>query len=299
MSDPMKGKRFINNKTALQAQARSGSEDMTPHPVNRNRGSATVEAALVLPFFLCAICTLCTIAQFILAETAIFHATVQTARVYAKQESVPKKKSPDGDKEVNDTRKKLKKLGGMLNTKVVFTNCLDKRAVSSSFVLGGKGGILLSPESSEDSISLKASYALKVPVPFFKWFVLRRAIQVSCRKFTGYTPHDENEEEEGADTVYVAQYGKVYHTSLSCSHLTISLTDPKQVKKVLGSGHYRKCEKCIRAGQQPAQLYYTKYGDCYHSTLSCSGLKRSVRLMKKSEVSGMRICSECGKKHAD
>ena len=56
MSDPMKGKQFMNNKTALQAQARSGSEDMTPHPVNRNRGSATVEAALVLPFFLCAIC---------------------------------------------------------------------------------------------------------------------------------------------------------------------------------------------------------------------------------------------------
>ena len=104
-----------------------------------------------------------------------------------------------------------------------------------------------------------------------------------------------NERED--DTVYVAQYGKVYHTSLSCSHLTISVTNPNQVQKVLGSNHYRKCEKCIRAGQQPAQLYYTKYGDCYHSTLSCSGLKRSVRLMKKSEISGMRICSECGKKH--
>ena len=83
----------MNKKTALQAQARSGSEDMTPHPVNRDKGSATVEASLVLPFFLCAICTLCTIAQFILAETSIYHATMQTARVYAKQESVPKRKS--------------------------------------------------------------------------------------------------------------------------------------------------------------------------------------------------------------
>ena len=296
MSDPLKGKYFMKNKTALQAQARSGSEDLSPRPGSRNRGSATVEATMVLPFFLCAICTLCTIAQFILAETAIFHATVQTARVCAKQESVPRKKSPDAGKE-KETRKKLKKLGGMLDTKIIFINCLDKKAVSSSFVMGGRGGILLSPESTEDHVRLKASYALKVPVPFFKWFILRRSLQVSCRKFTGYTPHDGDGEEEEADTVYVAQYGKVYHTSISCSHLTIRLTDPDRVQKILGSGHYRKCEKCIPAGQQPTQLYYTKYGDCYHSTLSCSGLKRSVRLMKKSEVSGMRICSECGKIH--
>ncbi len=297
MSDPLKGKYFMNNKTALQAQARFGSEDMIPHPVSRDRGSATVEAALVLPFFLCAICTLCTIAQFILAETSIYHATIQTARVYAKQESVPERKNTHGDKGEDDNRKKLKQLGGILSIKVVFTNYLDKKAVNSSFVIGGRGGILLSQESGEDHVSLKARYALKVPVPFFKWFILRRTIQVSCRKFTGYIPHVGEEGDEEDDTVYVAQYGKVYHTSLSCSHLTIRMTNPNQVKKVLGSNHYRKCEKCIRAGQQPEQLYYTKYGDCYHSTLSCSGLKRSVRLMKKSEISGMRICSECGKKH--
>ena len=297
MSDPKKCEYFMNNKTALQAQARSGSEDMTPHPVNRDKGSATVEASLVLPFFLCAICTLCTIAQFILAETSIYHATMQTARVYAKQESVPKRKSGNGDKGEDDTRKNLKKLGGMLNIKAVFTIYLDKKAVNSSFVMGGRGGILLSQESGKDHVSLKARYALRVPVPFFKWFILHRTIQVSCRKFTGYTPHVGEEGEEDSDTVYVAKYGKVYHTSLSCSHLTIRLTDPDQVQKVLGSSHYRKCEKCIKAGQGPTQLYYTKYGDCYHSSLSCSGLKRSVRLMKKSEISGMRVCSECGKNH--
>lgn len=297
MSDSMKSKHYIDNKTALQAQARSGSADMSPRPVDRSRGSATVEAALVLPFFLCAICTLCAIAQFILADTTIQHATVQTARVYARQESAAGKTGTNGGKDDSSIRKKLKKLGGILDVRIIFTRYLDKKAVSSAFVLGGREGILLSPDSSEDSVSLKASYALKVPVPYFKWFILRRSVLVSCRKFTGYIPHDGEEGEGGGDTVYVAQYGKVYHTSLSCSHLTIRLTDPAQVKKVLGDRHYRKCEKCIRAGQEPSQLYYTKYGDCYHSTLSCSGLKRSVKAVKKSEISDMRICSECGKKH--
>ena len=297
MSDPINGNHNMNYKTALQAQARCGPDHMSLLPVKGKEGSATVEAALLLPFFLCAICTLCAIAQFILAETSIYHATVQTARVYAKQQSVPRNKHPDGDGKESDTGKKIKKLGGMLDTKVVFARYLDTKAVSSSFVPGGRAGILLSPESSEDTVQVKASYVLRVPVPFFKGFILRRTIKVPCRKFTGYVSHDGKEGEEEEDVVYVAQYGRVYHTSLNCSHLSIHLTNPGQIQKVMGNARYRKCEKCIRAGQQPSQLYYTRYGDCYHSTLSCSGLKRSVAIKKKSEVKGMRVCSECGKKH--
>ncbi|MBR5047206.1 MAG: pilus assembly protein [Eubacterium sp.] len=297
MSDSLNSNHNMNYKTALQAQARSGSDHMTPRPVDQTGGSATVEAALVLPFFLCAICTLCVIAQFILAETAIYHAAMQTVRVYAKQESTPGKEKPKGKKEEDQTAIRIRKLGGMLETRVIFSRYLDKKAVSSSFLLGGRTGILLTCDSLEDQVNLKASYGLKVPVPYFKWILLRRSLQVSCRKFTGYTPHEGDGEEEGGDTVYVTEYGRVYHTSLSCSHLTIRLTDPETVQKVLGSARYRKCDKCIRAGQTPSQLYYTKYGDCYHSTLACSGLKRSVRLVKKSEIAGMKECSECGKKH--
>ncbi len=291
-----KSNQIIKKKWALQAQARDKQSGNDLCPLLGRGGSATVEAALVLPFFLSALCTVLVIAQFILAETAISHALLQTARVCARQESRP----PGGTGSLSGKESSLKKLGGILETGLVFYGFLDETAVSSSYVAGGRKGILLSSDKEEDRIVLKASYILKVPVPFFRLVFLKHTQTISCRKFTGYTLHDSDREGEGdGESVYVAQYGKVYHTSLSCSHLTIHISDPSRIKKMVKSSHYRPCEKCMKKGQVPGEIYITKDGDCYHSTLSCSGLKRAVTVKKKSEIEGMRICSECGKNHGE
>jgi len=288
----MKRRNSIKNKTALQAQAAGKQTGYTARSFSGGRGSATVEAALVLPFFLCALCTVMVIAQFILAETSICHASLQTARVLARQESCF-----GGKKDLSGKDSSLKKLGGILETRVIFSGYLDKKNADPAVVAGGRTGIVLKAETSGDRVKLRADYIFKAPVPFFRFFFLKHKVEVSCRKFVGFAEHDHDGGTGDSDTVFVTEYGEVYHTSLSCSHLTIHITDPARVRKIMKSSRYRGCEKCIRGGGMPSEIYLTKEGDCYHSTLSCSGLKRSVNVKKKSQVSGMRICSECGKKH--
>lgn len=94
--------------------------------------------------------------------------------------------------------------------------------------------------------------------------------------------------------VYVTEYESVYHTSESCTHLDLSVhrgikTQVEQKRNEYG-GKYHACERC---GGDSALVYYTEKGDCYHSQASCSGLKRTVRLVKKSEIQAYIQCERC------
>ena len=59
---------------------------------------------------------------------------------------------------------------------------------------------------------------------------------------------------------------------------------------------YNGCDQCVAKKLKLGQVFITDYGTCYHATLSCSGLKRSVYLVPISEVNGMGACSKCGDK---
>ncbi len=246
-----------------------------------------MEAALVLPFFLCAVSALLLIGQFLLVEANIYHGLLQTGRVYARQESVLKSER-EGHKE------NLKKLGGILETNALFHTYVKKTSLDSSFIVGGAYGVIIRTVQDENYIQMEANYTLRSPVLFFKMIIKPEKIKIRIRKFNGYYDHMSGESGD-SDMVYRTKYGGVYHTRLDCYHLTITITDPDKVKKIMKSIHYRKCDKCIRKGTVPDQLYITKEGDCYHSTLDCSGLKRMVEMVSKDSVKGKRICSECGK----
>ena len=96
----------------------------------------------------------------------------------------------------------------------------------------------------------------------------------------------------GGDVVYVTEHGSVYHTSLSCSHICLRI-DGDSVKKILQEDKYQACDKCMDNGKIPSVLYVTRYGDKYHSSLGCSGLKRTVKAIPRDEAEGMRMCSRC------
>lgn len=133
-----------------------------------------------------------------------------------------------------------------------------------------------------------------IPLPKI-WF--HNTVKVHC--WTGVSYEEGKDSVESQPMVYVTESGTVYHRKLSCSYLNLSVQQVagsavKTMKNSYGE-KYQACESCSR-GQEPAGVVYvTKKSNRFHNKESCSALKRSVRMVKESEVSGkMSACERCG-----
>ncbi len=123
----------------------------------------------------------------------------------------------------------------------------------------------------------------------------------SVRAWTGRRGSDGKEKEpsgSGAEekTVYVTEHGSVYHKDADCTHIRLSIRTVSKAKAMTShnryGARYTPCEHCGRAAL--GSVYITTEGNRYHSSLECSGLKRTVREVKESDIGHMRACSRCG-----
>ncbi len=154
-------------------------------------------------------------------------------------------------------------------------------------------------ESTTENIVLPDVYGYQpvgglIPLPKI-WF--HNTVKVHA--WTGTWYEDGNNGTENQPMVYVTESGTVYHRKLGCSYLNPSVQQAsgasvKMMKNTYGE-KYQACELCSR-GQEPAGVVYiTKKSNRFHNRESCSGLKRSVRMVKESEISGeMNACGRCG-----
>ena len=99
------------------------------------------------------------------------------------------------------------------------------------------------------------------------------------------------------EMVYVTEHGEVYHKDIDCKYLKTS------VKSISFAGlnkernadrkKYYPCEYCgetIHGGN----VFVTKYGEKYHGSIDCPGLKRKIYTISILEVGGRSPCSACG-----
>lgn len=252
------------------------------------RAGLTVEAAIAVPLFI--LCMLGMLHYIRVMETAVrfSNALCQTAEqmavtAYAAREGTPGAQLPGG-LSVLYARSRVMKLAG--NTSAV---------QNVNFFMSSIG-------EEDELINLTAAYRVRpfaggVQIP---WLFF---IQKGCvRAWTGRSGSDGKGTgggETSGNQVYVTEHGSVYHTDSSCSHIRLSI---RQVKKnALGTmrnsngGKYHACELCGKAAG--SNVYITKDGDRYHSSLQCSGLKRTVKSVSEDDVKDMRPCSKCAAGH--
>lgn len=108
----------------------------------------------------------------------------------------------------------------------------------------------------------------------------------------------------GLETVFLTEYGTVYHSTMECSHLQLSIQEmsmeeAKRSSNIRGR-RYELCEHCADA-QYSGIAYVTDYGDCFHYSRQCEGLNRTIYSVTLAEAQGqgLEICNKCSKRSDD
>ena len=248
------------------------------------RGTLTVEAAIVLPLMACFFAFILFYFRIMQVQLSVQNALEETGRNLAIL-SV---------KELEESEAEPPYL---VAAKALLYLALKDDEVVEEYVTGGAIGVgLLASEFDGDYILLKANYVMKFPVELLgkKTFLINQ--KTSFRKWTGW--HAASEEDEDA-IVYVTKYGMVYHMRTSCPYLDLSIqtvleSEAKQ-KRNANEERYMACESCDGKKGTQGVVYITNYGNRYHYDIGCSGLKRIIYQKAMSEVGGMSACPKCWK----
>lgn len=244
------------------------------------KASVTIEAALAVPLFFFAV-----LALFYMLEVLTIRTSIRSGMQYAAKRAA------------EEAYLKPQVTPGGLERDIV--KAVGSERLERSIVVGGSGGIHC--EGSRMSaltgiLELKAAYQVRLPRPVFRPVPVNMEESCRMKSWTGYdrTAFGGGEEE----TVYVTETGIVYHRDYHCNYLelsirTVTVGELENLRNE-SQGRYHACEACVH-GTVSGRVYITDYGDRYHSSLGCSGLKRTIYAIPLSEAVGKGACSKCSR----
>lgn len=245
----------------------------------RCRGSFTVEAAFVIPFFLMACVVVLGLFPLLLVQVQVSNALQYAARMTAVSY-----------RDVQDAHDVLSLAEG----EILFFTYLNAHGCDEEAISGGKAGIsFLTSDLSGDYVVLDAGYVVELPLRFGNVGNLPVHQSVKARKWTGASDSAEGSGGGTGGTVYITPYGNAYHSSTECSSLALSVHSVsvhglRQLRNDSG-GKYYPCT-CYNGSDA---VYITNYGAEYHSTLTCSDLKRTVFEVPMEQIGQRHPCAIC------
>lgn len=264
-------------------------------------GSLTVEAALVLSIFLFCVSSLLT-----LFSAMQIHLILRAAMEEVGEETAMLVSALDSQEETAGSvpsawESALEELissglsAGYLKSQVIAQVGEDR--LEESCIVSGSGGLSFSGSSvlsEDDQVILTVAY--EIEIPFLPGDLSTVAVcQRVCRR--AWTGRDSaaDTDSDSEDVVYVAENGTVYHETLTCTFLQLSvqLVSWEEVEALRNEdgGKYYACERCA-SGITASEVYITSQGDRYHTDRSCGSLTRNVTAFARSEVT-LPACSRC------
>lgn len=244
----------------------------------RIKASYTLEMAIVLPLVVAFLTTILFFFRVLQVQTQVQEALTYASRHTAAQAAL------------SDNTATL--LG---SAEMYFRKEIRQYAEYQKYVADQSGGVsLLLSDLKGPEITLRADYFVKLPIMFFKVKGVRITQYSTSRKWTG-----DHAEWLEADYVYVTEHGTVYHCSRNCSYLDLSIreADYAGISQLRNKNEhkYNGCSQCVAKNKTFKRVYITDYGSCYHTELACSGLKRTVYLILKSDAGNKGPCSKCAR----
>lgn len=240
------------------------------------RASYTVEAAVVIPLLAGYLVLLLSFFRIIQVQCAVDEALLYAGRRTAVESSVV------------DSEEAL-----FLSAEGFLLYALKDNPLVEDVVVHGKAGIHLWESKFEgETISLKASYVVELPIHFLGVQKVELSSQNLFRKWNTAKP-----QEKESRIVYVTPTGEVYHVDIGCRSLNLSVKDASiwEVENLRGANgqKYYRCTRCKWTTGNNRRVYYTDYGTLYHRSVSCSALKRTIMRISIEEVGERRPCKWC------
>ena len=155
---------------------------------------------------------------------------------------------------------------------------------------------ILEEEMGNELVILTKTQELNPMISFMGFQESRTLISCQARKWIGYDVINESAGNEEEEWVYITPSGEAYHRNPNCSYLNPKIYSAVSSQigeyRNLSGEIYRQCESCKHI-TLTGICFYTEYGNRYHATLKCSGLKRTINTVQLSEVEGRHLCSKC------
>ena len=267
-----------------------------------NNGSLSLEAAFTLPLFIFAIITLLSWMEIFRAYTDI-----ETTMCQAGREAALYACAGDIADNYTDTDGNT---GDLISAVLADGYAYSKLATNYTAGNGQSVKVtrdtlsILSFAESKASVSAgyidySLTYTAKPLCNYFNLFGIPLSHRCYLHTWTGYDVSGNSVSDNSERMVYITETGTVYHLSRSCTYLDLSIqaVDASEIADIRNrSGAiYYECELCSPTGE--GIVYITDYGDRYHYSLTCSGLKRTISEVPLSEVEEtMNCCSRCRSK---
>lgn len=244
--------------------------------------SFSVEASVVMPVFICVVVCIMIFFRILAIQWGISVGAINHARKAAVYTEKDMFESLEGTK------------GGKLGVVGTAYGSIAAQNIPTKFIKFGFPGIsLLESELGENDIDIIAEYKVPVPVGLFGKHEFNIIQRTRARRWVGYDPQEGMED---GDYVYVTKSGVAYHNDINCVYLNPSIKtigsegiDSKRNKE---GGKYYPCDRCKPKGR--SNYYITDYGTVYHSSVSCSSLKRNIERIHLDEAAGYHVCGKCG-----
>lgn len=245
-----------------------------------SKGSITLEAALSVSFFFFAILSMIYMFEMMAIQTNIRSALHAASKEVALESYV--------NPMIPTTK---------MEQRIV--EFVGEERLDDSLVVHGSSGLDCSASKkywNTTIMDLSVRYDMEIPVFMFRLPVISKEEVIRVKGWTGYEVKLTDEIEN--TMVYVTEYGMVYHADMYCSYLELSIktvdkADLETLRNQSG-GIYKGCSSCKGEGVG-SKVYIADYGDKYHNSLECNGLKRNIYAISLSDVHGLGGCSKCVK----